>query len=148
MWTKAAILAAFLAFFLGMYIGRESVEPERFVKTYVSTNVQEHVKQHKIITTEIRKKNGDLIKRVEKDDQQTQETEKQSVKQEVHVVPVRQVKSKYALGLEWEPSITTPPNVKDTRIEGGARLGDSDFWLQGGYSIKNNQFSLGIRYEW
>ncbi len=63
-------------------------------------------------------------------------------------VPATVSKSQYRLGVDYLPSLTTPPSPLDVAIRGGMRLGDSSVWVEGEIDLKHKQGSIGISVEW
>lgn len=61
--------------------------------------------------------------------------------------PVAPEKTKYSVDVSYEPAITRAPQPTDVNVGGSVRVADSDFWVTGGYSVKNNQVRVGVRYE-
>lgn len=56
-------------------------------------------------------------------------------------------KSQYRIGLDYLPSLTSPPRASDVAIRAGARLGDSPVWIEVGIDLKHKQGSIGISAE-
>ncbi len=60
---------------------------------------------------------------------------------------VFQLKSQYSLELQYLPSLSEAPTWRHSAVVAWARIGQSDWWVTAGYSVKYNQLTLGIRYE-
>ncbi len=120
---------------------RSAPVPEVAKESAVSSSV----KTSKTVTKTLRtiQPDGTIQETVIKERESVKVKEKTTEKV---VVPVS--KSDYRLGLDYVPSFDRSPQKTDVRAKGGARLGKSDFWLEGSYDFKNSEIALGFSYEW
>lgn len=60
------------------------------------------------------------------------------------------IKSQYRIGMDYIPRIDRPLDEvthKDLELRVGARIGESDIWVEAGYSIKHSEIKIGVTYE-
>ena len=152
MYKYVAAIAAFFAFMgLAYYEGMQhAVKPA--VTVQQTTRDVEHVKTttqtQKKITKEITKKDGTVEKTTVEETQNVKVLKKDDDKTNTTVVQQPAFKTKYSLGLEYLPSLTTAPSFKDLEVNVGVHLGDLNAWLETGFNLKDDRFLIGFRYEW
>jgi CRISPR/Cas system-associated protein Cas5 (RAMP superfamily) len=116
--------------------------PQPQVPILKEQTAEKKAEEHTVtIKTQTKKPDGTLTTEIKTDKISSKENSKRDVKNDVS-------KERYVLGLEYLPSLTTLPSARDIEINGSARLGNSPFWLQGGYDLKHNQFKVGLSYSW
>lgn len=131
--AKVVIISTFLG---GVLLGYGLKRPAAPV-------VEDATKQDSKVSethTVIKKPDGTTITRVKK--------EQEHAKESLPIAEPALKRERYALGVEYLPSLSELPSSRDVRIHGGVRLGDTPFYGTGGYDVKNHQFSLGIEYTW
>jgi hypothetical protein len=136
-------LLSCVACFAGGLALQSEPEPQVIVQKVVQEGKKETVFVDKIVTR-IVKPDGTVIER-QHDKQQT--TKQETVKRSEKPVVVLSNRTKYSLDVSYLPSLRELPSSRDVEVDVGYRLGQSNAWLTTGYSVKYNQVSLGIRYE-
>ncbi len=118
-------------------------EPETLVVTETAEAKKETVYVERIVT-KTTKPDGTVVERQEDRSQAKVETSKT----ERTVKLSAPAKTRYSLDLRYLPSLSDAPSSRDVDVQVGYRIGDSNAWLTTGYSVKHNQVSVGLRYEW
>lgn len=118
-----------------------SVSDDKVVKTQQQT--------HKVVTTVTKTVKPDGTKTtITKTEKETSKvSEKTTDKQDVTTAPVPQPKPNYSADVSYEPDFTRSPLPVDVSVGGGARVGGTDLWLTAGFSVKNKQVRVGLRYD-
>jgi hypothetical protein len=146
---RVLLLIITLAFVGGVFVGKRIYDhPDVVCPVAVqqTTKTTEHTSLNKVIKTvkEIKHKDGTVSKTTTTEHDSSQVFKKD----DEHVVTTPStVLTKYSLGVEYLPSLSEAPSVRDIEIEGGARLGESPVWLKTGYDLKHNQLKLGLEYQ-
>lgn len=143
-WPYLVCLA--LGFATCWYTRPATVCPATVDETVQSQTMKREVVTVDRIVTRTVKPDGTVVERQE-DKQQTLHQDKVKTDTEVQVA-VTPSRTRYSLGLDYLPSFSVSPSWRDTQLEAGARLGDSDAWAIGGYDFKYKQAFIGLRYEW
>lgn len=57
-------------------------------------------------------------------------------------------RTKYRAGVKYLPSLTDAPSTSDVAVSAGARVADSNVWVEVEVDVKHRQGSVGISVEW
>lgn len=147
-WRLLLVGALLLSFGAVIYFSRPQPAVVHTVESSVSTSRAVSTKNSVTTSTRTTKPDGTIVEQKQTIRNSIKEKEKRvEVKKDSTVTAPAAPKSRYRIGADWLPSTDRPPTVKDSELRAGARLGDSNVWIEGGYDFKHGQAKIGLSLE-